>query len=220
MADSTDFYSLLGIEFEANEKEIRKAYRTKSLKCHPDKVGPNDSKAAEMFHLINVAVDTLTDPTKRKNYDDMHRAERLKRQRFNEMNKARQADRENLERKEAEAQKSKYSHLSKEAQQKLEIQRLKEEGIQKLLAKQEIKRQERAEAVSAIEKNARMNEAIQNASVSDCTIKVKWPKTETVDEIRIKNFFAIFGDIEKVIIKNKRSSIIVFKNVKGAVIFF
>ncbi len=46
-----DLYKLLEVNFEADEAAIRKAYRKKALKCHPDK-NPDDPKAAEIFHQV------------------------------------------------------------------------------------------------------------------------------------------------------------------------
>ena len=48
-----DLYKLLEVNFEADEATIRKAYRKKALKCHPDK-NPDDPKAAEIFHQVTI----------------------------------------------------------------------------------------------------------------------------------------------------------------------
>lgn len=62
-----DFYSILGIRRNANDKEIKKAFRKLSLKYHPDQ---NPSEAAKQKYLdINMAYETLTDPEKRKMFD-------------------------------------------------------------------------------------------------------------------------------------------------------
>lgn len=60
----TDFYEILGVSKDANEIEIKKAYRTLSFKHHPDKGG--DIKKCQE---INEAYETLSDPTKKKEYD-------------------------------------------------------------------------------------------------------------------------------------------------------
>ena len=64
-----DFYQILGVPRSASEDEIRKAYRKLALKYHPD-VNPNDKKAAEQFKQISAAHNVLSDPSKRKLYDE------------------------------------------------------------------------------------------------------------------------------------------------------
>ncbi|XP_069773329.1 dnaJ homolog subfamily C member 17 isoform X2 [Narcine bancroftii] len=53
-----DLYSLLGVSEDATGKEIKKAYRQKALKCHPDK-NPDNPKAAELFHQLSQALEVL-----------------------------------------------------------------------------------------------------------------------------------------------------------------
>eukprot|EP00535_Pseudo-nitzschia_heimii_P001095 CAMPEP_0197174142 /NCGR_PEP_ID=MMETSP1423-20130617/792_1 /TAXON_ID=476441 /ORGANISM="Pseudo-nitzschia heimii, Strain UNC1101" /LENGTH=368 /DNA_ID=CAMNT_0042623041 /DNA_START=141 /DNA_END=1247 /DNA_ORIENTATION=+ len=74
-AIAEDFYKLLGISRRANKKEIKKAYRQKSLEFHPDK---NKSEgAADKFAQINRAYEALIDEEKRNIYD-RHGEEGLK----------------------------------------------------------------------------------------------------------------------------------------------
>lgn len=61
-----DLYEQLGVSNTAPLKEIKKAYRSKAQKCHPDKKGGD----AEMFHDIVVAYETLKDREKREKYDE------------------------------------------------------------------------------------------------------------------------------------------------------
>jgi DnaJ family protein B protein 4 len=60
-------YEILGIDSDASEQEIRKAYRALSLKYHPDK--NSDEDATKRFHEISTAYDILSDPEKRSQYD-------------------------------------------------------------------------------------------------------------------------------------------------------
>jgi DnaJ family protein C protein 7 len=63
-----DYYKILGIEKEATETEIKKAYRKLAIIHHPDK-NPDDESAAERFKDIGEAYETLSDDQKRAAYD-------------------------------------------------------------------------------------------------------------------------------------------------------
>lgn len=63
-----DYYQILGISKTATEKEIKNAYRKLARKLHPD-VNPNDKDAQKKFQEINEANEVLSDPEKRKKYD-------------------------------------------------------------------------------------------------------------------------------------------------------
>ena len=65
-----DFYAVLGVPASASQDEIKKQYRKLAAKHHPDK-NPNDPKAADTFKAISEAYQTLGDPEKRKQYDQM-----------------------------------------------------------------------------------------------------------------------------------------------------
>ena len=72
MAQSKDFYAVLGVPASASQDEIKKQYRKLAAKHHPDK-NPNDPKAAERFKEMSEAYQVLGDAEKRKQYDDMRR---------------------------------------------------------------------------------------------------------------------------------------------------
>ncbi|KAG7170078.1 DnaJ subfamily C member 10-like [Homarus americanus] len=67
-AFAEDFYGLLGVTKNANQKEIRKAFKEKALKHHPDK-NTDDPEAHEKFVRINRAYEVLKDEELRKKYD-------------------------------------------------------------------------------------------------------------------------------------------------------
>jgi len=68
--DYKDYYKILGVDKKATEKEIRQAYRKLARQHHPD-VNPGDKNAEEKFKEINEANEVLSDPEKRKKYDEM-----------------------------------------------------------------------------------------------------------------------------------------------------
>ena len=72
MAQTKDFYAVLGVSSSVSQDEIKKTYRRLAAKHHPDK-NPNDAKAAERFKEISEAYTVLGDPEKRKQYDAMRR---------------------------------------------------------------------------------------------------------------------------------------------------
>jgi molecular chaperone DnaJ len=72
MATTTkkDYYEILGVKKSASEDDIRKAFRKLARKYHPD-VNPGDKSAEEKFKAISEANDVLSDPKKRKIYDQL-----------------------------------------------------------------------------------------------------------------------------------------------------
>ena len=72
MAQTKDFYAVMGVPSTATQDEIKKAYRKLAKKYHPD-ANANDVKAAERFKEISEANNVLGDAGKRKQYDDMRR---------------------------------------------------------------------------------------------------------------------------------------------------
>jgi len=63
-----NFYKILNVPENATTKEIKKAFRNKSLNCHPDKF-PNDPKKEEQFKELSEAYQTLSDAGLRSKYD-------------------------------------------------------------------------------------------------------------------------------------------------------
>ncbi len=68
--DKKDYYGVLGVKKTATADDVRKAFRKLARKYHPD-VNPGDKKAEEKFKELSEANDVLSDPKKRKIYDQL-----------------------------------------------------------------------------------------------------------------------------------------------------
>ncbi|MRJ11545.1 J domain-containing protein [Ornithobacterium rhinotracheale] len=64
-----DYYKILGLDKNASEADIKKAYRKLARKYHPD-LNPNDKEAQQKFQQLNEANEVLSNPENRKKYDE------------------------------------------------------------------------------------------------------------------------------------------------------
>ena len=73
MADKRDYYEVLGVAKDADEATLKKAYRTLAKRYHPD-MHPGDAEAEAKFKEANEAYEVLSDPEKRRKYDQFGHA--------------------------------------------------------------------------------------------------------------------------------------------------
>lgn len=87
-----DYYKVLEIDKNASEADIKKAYRRLARKLHPD-LNPNDETAKKKFQQINEANEVLSDPEKRRKYDqygkDWQHAEAFEKQKQSQQQQGR-----------------------------------------------------------------------------------------------------------------------------------
>ncbi|KAG1828502.1 hypothetical protein EV424DRAFT_1385303 [Suillus variegatus] len=139
-------YDLLEISQEATEAEIRTAYRTRSLKVHPDR-NRNDPNAAQKFHALTTASTLLLDPLRRLALDAQLRLQAAKKQRFASYDNKRKAMVSELEEREKEFKKARMAKEQERTARESENVRIREEGRrmreqrEKELELQELERQ-------------------------------------------------------------------------------
>lgn len=76
----SDYYKILEVEKNASEDQIKKSYRKKAMKYHPDK-NPDDKEAENKFKEVAEAYEVLSDPSKRQEYDRFGSVGRRRQQR-------------------------------------------------------------------------------------------------------------------------------------------
>ena len=72
-AEKRDYYDLLGVERSASADDLKRAYKQLAIKYHPDK-NPDDRDAEEQFKSVSEAYAVLSDPDKRRRYDQLGHA--------------------------------------------------------------------------------------------------------------------------------------------------
>jgi DnaJ family protein C protein 17 len=208
-----NLYELLETVSTASESEIKKAYRKKALKCHPDK-NPDNPKAAELFHELSEALEILSDKNAREAYDRTLKAKELAKERTRVLDSKRRKLKEDLERREQAAKESASTARSNAAvfedtvtdEERLqkEIDRLKKEGSRALREEQELIRQqilkEQQGKVSFLQEVLRPNVADDS---NKPRFKVKWINNHLYDHDKLMNIFQVYGNISTLVVLKK-----------------
>lgn len=211
-----DLYGLLGIDDEASEKEIKKAYRQKALTCHPDK-NPDNPRAAELFHQLSQALEVLTDKAARAAYDKLRKAKEAAAKRTQKLDAKRRKVKLDLEAREKEAQtrvtEEEEAHVARTLEQ--EIIRLREEGSRQLEEQQRLVREQ-----IKLEKT----QGNWNNNTGPAKLKLKW-KCKKDDETRggysediLQGLLQKYGEVLNIIVSSKKkgSAIAEFATFKAA----
>ncbi|XP_068195825.1 dnaJ homolog subfamily C member 17 [Antennarius striatus] len=222
-----DLYSLLGIDQTASTKEIKKAYRHKALKCHPDK-NPDNPKAAELFHQLSQALEVLTDAAAKAAYDKINAAKKQAEERNRKLDEKRKKIKLDLEAREryAEAQSQEEVRITRTLEE--EIARLREEGSRQLEEEQRLVREQiqRERETQQTGSSTQRRSGVESCSKSNMTpkLKLKW-KCKKHDETNggyskdiLLRLLRKYGDVLNVILSNKKrgSAVVEFATVRAA----
>ncbi|XP_065371330.1 dnaJ homolog subfamily C member 17 [Calliphora vicina] len=218
-----NFYAILGVEIEADETAIRKAYRKKALECHPDK-NPDNPKAAELFHELSKALEILTDKAARTAYDNVWKAKKAAELRNKQLDSKRQKLKADLEKREREVQNTlqqtgrtfRTVYKSDEDVLQEQIERIRREGSRLLEEEQAMLREQLQKTLVE-----HMNQQTRNDSTY--RLKIKW-KAEKKDPLNggynnenLITYLKKYGDIVALVMSKKCGSALVeFKTVESA----
>ena len=191
-----DHYVLLGLDYSASVRDIKKAYRHKALLHHPDK-NPEDATAADLFQLVQKAYDTLSDPVAKLEYDKQIQA-KLERQRQElAMNRDRLLAKQQLELRERQAHKRRHDDRVGSAG----LDRLKEEGLR---YQQEL---EKELALSAAHTSKRAH--LSDETSTSTAIEVRWKKKVPMTKEDLQLILGKYGHIESIVVSDKKHKALV-----------
>lgn len=201
-----DHYEVLGVPYDASAKDIGRAYRLAALKCHPDKVDPNDEEAAALFLRLTKAYDVLSDPEKRSTYDGLLKAKLAKKAKMAKLDAGRRAMASELEKRENYAREKKYEEAAEVARLKAEIERLREDGLARIAKKEEEARQREKEARERAALAALVSENPEDPTGTkdiDRTLRLRWKLRDfimEIDEMFLRSLLAPFGLISHLLL--------------------
>ncbi|BFZ64306.1 hypothetical protein YB2330_005449 [Saitoella coloradoensis] len=208
ITSDVDYYELLGVAFEASEKDITRAYRRTALKYHPDK-NPNDLQAAEKFHVLAQAYDVLSTPAAKAAYDHARAAKLAQKRRAETFDLERRKMKDDLEDRELRAKRQKTDVEEAEARFQETLVRLQAEGAERRRKRDQELRDEQARQKERAEVEDRKDLEKQDAvkfeesrfTELDRTIKVRWRKGDRPDlsEEVLRSIFVKYGEIDAVI---------------------
>ncbi|KAK9074799.1 hypothetical protein SSX86_003117 [Deinandra increscens subsp. villosa] len=218
-----DHYVILGLPsgeegFKLTEKEIKKAYRLKALKLHPDK-RPDDPNAPANFQKLKTSYQILIDEKERKLFHDLLRLKQQKLQRQSQQDSKRRRMMSDLEERERSAFASHDSSTKATSEEESIARKLKEE-ISRICAMHANK--STPTAAATMKKQSGMGEtSTSGLSVADKEkmLKVSWEKGGLdYSAQRLTELFETFGEVEYVRIRGKKRSAFIIMATKEAAV--
>ncbi|XP_041070980.1 dnaJ homolog subfamily C member 17 isoform X2 [Carcharodon carcharias] len=220
-----DLYSLLEVSEDATGKEIKKAYRQKALKCHPDK-NPDNPKAVELFHQLSQALEVLTDAAAKAAYDKIRKAKKQAAERNQKLDSKRKKVKLDLEAREREAQLNEEEEIKIAKNLDEVIARLREEGSRHLEEQQRLIQEQ-----IMLERDQRLQGSdVRTDSKNNSTpkLKLKW-KCKKDDESNggysheyLLSILKKYGEVLNLLISSKKkgTAIVEFSSTKTAELAF
>nr|XP_054759807.1 dnaJ homolog subfamily C member 17-like [Lytechinus pictus] len=205
-----DLYDILGILQDADQDAIKKAYRRKALKCHPDK-NPDNPHAAAEWEKLAKALEVLSDEDARAAYDKVLKAKKAAELRNKALEGKRRKIKEDLESREASYKKEQETSTTDIISLEEKIKRLREEGSQTLKKEQELLRNE-------------LHSAPPPDEDTSPKLKIKWKAQKGdvsnggYDYAFLKCIFGKYGQVKNLILSSKRngSAIVEFSSAAAA----
>ncbi|KAF3794309.1 Pre-mRNA-splicing factor [Nymphaea thermarum] len=204
-----DHYAVLGLPSgiegtKISESEIRKAYKAKALRYHPDK-RPDDPTAAARFMTIQTSYEILVDVSARKAYDDLLKLKHEQQQRQNQVSAKRRKMMDKLE----EEERAFASNAKSQAEMdRAEIERAKkkiEEEIARILSM----KAKQASSTSSKKENVGNNSPQPVSLDKSKIIEVTWRHSKDVSDVqRLYELFGKFGVVEDVVIRSKKALVV------------
>lgn len=214
-----DFYEILEIPFDAEEKQVKKSYRKKALKCHPDK-NPDNPDAAQEFDKLKKILEILLDAGARRAYDKLLKSRKAAAIRAREQDSKSQKLRSELEERERRAQNQPM--ISEEERLRRELKRLEDEGQRIIEEELEKLNKEVSEELKRGSSSEVVNDEGAFQEQGGHKVKVKWTVKEDspgYTEKEIHQLFYKWGEINAMVMKQKTkkgTALIEYKEKSGA----
>ncbi|XP_078419159.1 dnaJ homolog subfamily C member 17 isoform X2 [Cetorhinus maximus] len=210
---------------DVSQTEIKKAYRQKALKCHPDK-NPDNPKAVELFHQLSQALEVLTDAAAKAAYDKIRKAKKQAAERNQKLDSKRKKVKLDLEAREREAQLNEEEEIKIAKNLDEVIARLREEGSRHLEEQQRLIKEQ-----IMLERDQRLQGSdVRTDSKNNSTpkLKLKW-KCKKDDESNggysheyLLSILKKYGEVLNLLISSKKkgTAIVEFSSTKTAELAF
>ncbi|KAH9042662.1 DnaJ-domain-containing protein [Lactarius pseudohatsudake] len=197
--DEQNAYEIVGVGSDATDADIKKGFRQRSLKTHPDR-NPHLKDAARLFHELTQAYELLLDPLRRMALDAKLRIQEARKHRYANFDKKRKAMLEELEQAEQADKKAKSAEASKRQKYAQEAEQIRDAGRRMVEERQaELLRQQKEAELA--ERSAQEELDPPPLGEHDTTVRLRYPLAQyshltTVDSLHAFMTSA-FGPVDK-----------------------